>query len=211
MSEDWRDIVTQVANKLSPKDDEVVRKWEADRERMRLESALRCADIPKRVLRDLQSQSFDCTKHPIPKIQKHIAKGQRMVLLLGAAGTGKTVGATWVIHHLPGAYFIRMTHYIALSHNHKTAWDAERASLRSALVVDEIGEEQDWERGSVDQLLAARYDMLPDCTTLCTSNLTPSDFGERYGERILSRFRDPRYCAVIACQNAIRPQRRGKQ
>lgn len=211
MVEDWRDIVARVAGKLRPQDAAAVREWETEQERLRLASALRTMDLPDRILADLDSPDLDPDRHPIPAIKDALVEGQRMVLLAGTAGTGKTVAAAWIVHRLPGAYFLRLTRYLALESSHKTAWEAERASLRSALVIDEIGEEEDWQRGKVDQLLAVRYDMASSATTICTSNLTISAFRERYGERIASRFRDPRYCAIIMCRAQVRPQRKGKR
>jgi len=209
MNEDWRNAVADVMRRLSPADDTTVRRWEDEQERLRLDSALRLMDLPPRIADDMASPTLNTEREPIPSIARAIEAGQRMILLAGLAGTGKTVAAVWIVHRMRGAYFIRIPYLLELGENHKTAWNAERALLRSALVLDEVGEELDWQRGKVDQILAVRYDMAANCVTVVTTNLELNAFAQRYGERIASRFRDPRYCVIIPCLDVIRP-RRGK-
>lgn len=207
----WKAIADELLAKMGgPADDAAVHAWQAKQDALARKSRLREADVPGVVLADVESPNLDTTRHPIPALIKAIDAGQRMVLLTGLPGSGKTVAAVFAVQHFPGAYFARVPDLLALQWSAKTRWQAERATLRSALVLDELGEEADHKRAEVDQLLSGRYNLATSCITICTTNLRTSEFRDAYGERIVSRFRDPRYCAIIACKDTLRP-RRGKQ
>jgi len=209
--DEWKDFARRFAATMPPPaSDEAVRQWEQTQARLEYESRLRSADLPPVLAADLQSPDLDRSRHPIPALRESIAAGRRMVLLTGVPGTGKTVAAICVALEHRGAYFIRVSNYLALAQSYQTQWQAEKATLRSALVLDDLGEEADHYRAAVDSLLSGRYNLAPDCITIVTSNLTNREFADAYGERIVSRFRDPRHCAVIPCRAVIRPRRQSK-
>jgi DNA replication protein DnaC len=206
--DEWKIVAEDIVRRISaPAHDAAVRQWEKRQAELQYESRIREADIPSMLVDDITSPTLDLDRHPTPAIDQALKGGQRMILLTGTPGTGKTVAATCAVLRFRGAYFLRVPDYLAMIQSYQTRWNAERASLRSALVLDELGEEQDRHRPEVDSLLSFRYSVAANHVTITTTNLTTSAFREAYGERIVSRFRDPRYCVIISCKDTIRPRR----
>lgn len=208
MNDDWKTIAREALTKINrPQDAEKVREWELKQRQLERASNMRSGEFPRVLTEDLNNPRLDTRRHPIPAIEKCIAAGQRMILLAGPPGTGKTVAAGYVICGMRGAQFLRAIDYATWAQSYKTQWQAEKAAMRSALLLDELGEEDDYHRPRIDHLLSGRYNDATACTTIVTTNMQVKAFGEAYGERIVSRFRDPRYCSIIACRDTVRPRR----
>jgi len=66
-------------------------------------------------------------------------------------------------------------------------WLWNRAAQVKILILDDVGSSQvpDWEIGSIDSLINARYNAL--LPTICTTNLTPPEFSKLVGARAMDR------------------------
>jgi len=116
---------------------------------------------------------------------------RRTLLLVGPTGRGKSFAATWALAELAGAW-------LAASDVRVSGWDDLRPRAVGArlLVVDDLGREStDWSARELADLLELRHNR--GLRTIATSNLPGRKLVERYGERLASRWADPRFTSTV--------------
>lgn len=106
------------------------------------------------------------------------------LVLTGAAGTGKTWAAAWVVAGSPHALWLPFTSIAPVS-----SWEATRARALSdeLLVVNDLGSGPlvGWRDAEVEALIVERDDAtLP---TVVTTNLPPAQLRQRFGDRLHRR------------------------
>lgn len=114
-----------------------------------------------------------------------------IVVLAGAPGCGKTVGAAhWAMTRSHGASFLRASTFAASSRY--SAEDRKIWFDASALVLDDLGAEYLDAKGSflvdLDELVDTYYGNLKPLVV--TTNATTKQFVDRYGERVRDRLRE---------------------
>jgi hypothetical protein len=117
----------------------------------------------------------------------------RIVAMLGALGRGKTMAGLWLIAAEGGVYVTANDLRTRLLSGQWRDADWSERVLRSRVVVlDDVGIEPGDDAGS-----SAMFELVnrrAGCTgglTLITSNLTQSEFSQRYGDRVVDRVQ---YC-----------------
>jgi hypothetical protein len=120
------------------------------------------------------------------------AGDQRMLVLAGKPGVGKTTAAAWLAAAPPRSALFTSTTALART----SVYDAEKIGpfeSASLLVIDDAGVEYMDVKGAFlsmfDALLDERYQSLSKRTVI-TSNLTSDVFAHRYSERIIDRIRE---------------------
>lgn len=193
---------------LSPEEHfRLAREWELRREKLRRRSQALTANVPGRILDEIEA-GLDTGAETLLKLQQHLAEGHRLVVLIGSPGTGKTTAAvvTLLEHDRPGR-FITAPEYCRQARSWSTEALADGARRTTGvLVIDDLGEEPNGHDDDIDVLITSRYNLGGPSATVFTSNLRPREL-VRYGDRVLSRLRDPRYCAVVHCSDVLRPRR----
>jgi DNA replication protein DnaC len=150
-------------------------------------------NLPKRVAAVLEAGP-DETVEAVTTAQKWLTSSKAWLVLIGASGLGKSVGAAWALRRCS-------------EQGSTTAW-AQAATLAVAaggfsgearaeymrnvdvLVVDDLGTEHasDWARATLREILQSRHeDML---RTIITTNLSGAEFRDAVGERLARRIRD---------------------
>lgn len=115
----------------------------------------------------------------------------RSLLLLGPTGRGKSFAATWLVAELGATW-------IAATECRVAGWDDLRPKAVDArvLVLDDLGREAtDWSARELADVLELRHNR--GRLTVATSNLPSKRLLERYGERLASRWRDPRMTVTV--------------
>jgi DNA replication protein DnaC len=120
-----------------------------------------------------------------------------MVILAGPIGSGKTFAAcvlgVIVCNFCEGDDWIRLEGKFVQSHAIlKAAFDNVDYATDPFLIVDDMGREHFTDKGfgisEWDRFFDARYaDMMP---TIVTTNLTETEFEEKYNRRILDRLKE---------------------
>ena len=148
------------------------------------------------------------------------------LLLLGGAGAGKSVAASWVLGDVlwpdvlgnprvdaellrRKALFVRaseVSRVTASDYDEEAQGFLERCMRVPWLVIDDLGAERAWDGwlARLDELIDARYG--DRRKTIITSNLDSKAFKERYGERIADRIRHDG-TVVTAGANSLRTKR----
>ena len=140
--------------------------------------------------------------------------GKHGWILFGGTGTGKTTRARLAAEFagIEMVYARRLFDDLTS----KPFWEASRIGsltttrrLRcSDLVIDDLGTEQQTVsqygniRNPMAELLEERYAVWPNIRTYITTNLSPAEILERYGERVASRLEE--MCARIRLDGADR-------
>jgi DNA replication protein DnaC len=139
----------------------------------------------------------------------HRSSEETFLLLLGGAGAGKSVAASWSLSdvlwpqvatnpHVDGhvlrrkALFVRaaeLSRVTASDYDEDAKGFLEKCMGVPWLVVDDLGAERAWDGwlSRIDELVDARYG--DRRKTIITSNLDAASFKQRYGERIADRIR----------------------
>jgi DNA replication protein DnaC len=133
-----------------------------------------------------------------------LASDQRILVLSGPKGCGKTTAAAWMVAQdisvrMPGGgeegrapepQFLDVSKLARLSRY--KAEEVEPIEECSLLVIDDLGMEYADEKGSflatLDGVFNARY--AAGLYTVITTNLPSKTFKERYGERLADRIRE---------------------
>lgn len=113
----------------------------------------------------------------------------RTLVLTGATGAGKSLAAAWALAgaHGSGCWMP------ATVLDSPDRWRATEPAARRAdcLVLDDLGREHPsesgWSSEQLANLVTGRIDS--GRRTIVTTNLTPPELGQRYGDRLLSRLR----------------------
>jgi DNA replication protein DnaC len=118
------------------------------------------------------------------------ATEERILVLGGDRGVGKTTAAAWLACQVHGARFLDATRLMRVdTYSDESMNPLERCPL---LVLDDLGTEYADVKGKlsslVDGLVNTRYAGLR--RTVVTTNLNASQFKLRYGERIADRIRE---------------------
>ncbi len=119
-----------------------------------------------------------------------------ILVLVGERGCGKTFAAAkwlWTAQHIaPAAIpksslaprrFVEAVSYADVPFDERT-----RVGRSLALVLDDVGTEKDFLVNDIATLLVARYKNA--LATVVTTNLSDTEFGERYGMRLMDRMRE---------------------
>lgn len=115
---------------------------------------------------------------------------QRMAVLAGQTGTGKTVAAAWLaLHRMADIGTLRFITCADLSRVPR--YGEERTELLEAdvLILDDLGMEHDGGarfRADFDELVDRVYSR--DGYLIITTNLGATEFRKRYGKRVVDRF-----------------------
>jgi DNA replication protein DnaC len=132
---------------------------------------------------------------------------QRWLVLLGGAGSGKTLAAAWVLGEWLAAHaqwtapsgaqvadiglFANAGEFSGMAdfNANDRAW-FERLAKCGLLVLDDLGAERlgEMELGMVQRLLMSRH--AKGLRTVITSNLDAAKLAERYGDRVVDRMRE---------------------
>lgn len=143
---------------------------------------------PAMYLRD--AEVADVTLPACARLLSHDFAEQHIVVLSGAAGTGKSVAAArWAMQARPCPTFVMASRFAASSR-----YDSEQRDVwfdAGALVLDDLGTEYLDTKGSflvdLDQLVETFYaDLRP---LVITTNCTDKQFQSRYGVRVWDRIR----------------------
>lgn len=140
--------------------------------------------------------------------------GKRGWILCGGTGTGKTTRARMAADFAGIEIVTARSLFNDLIT--KPFWEASRIGSLTAtrrlrcsdLVIDDLGTEpQTYNqygniRNPMAELLEERYAVWPKIRTYITTNLSPSEIEERYGERVASRLEE--MCARIRLDGADR-------
>lgn len=129
-----------------------------------------------------------------------------MVIVSGAVGCGKTVGAArWAIDRMPGAAFMRASTFARTSrYEHETMWRSA-----AALVLDDLGAEYLDAKGSFLVDLDELVDMYQSerRPLVITTNCRFPQFEQRYGARIVDRMRQCAQWISLSGASLRRPRR----
>lgn len=173
----------------------------AAQEQARLQ-AIAYACLPSRALKVLTptiepSKARDAVK----------ACGWGMLVLSGGCGTGKTVAAVEWLNDRVGSTSIDAPLFVSattLAMWQRYDWaQMQRLFMAERLVIDDLGTEFSDERGSfrstVDGVVNERY--ANERPTLITTNCGKAEFVERYGARIIDRFRECGRFVVVGSES----------
>jgi len=133
----------------------------------------------------------DESKTAIVKLRAIELSDRNVIVIGGAPGCGKTVGAAWwALRRRTTTKFVRASTFAAASRYDRK--EREMWLKAPALVLDDAGAEYNDAKGSLmvdlDELIDTFYgDRRP---LLITTNCSASDFKTRYGERITDRLRE---------------------
>jgi DNA replication protein DnaC len=178
--------------------------------------------MPPRAVNALLRKEIDLSKAVCRRVMDAVEDGIRLVAILGAPGTGKTVAACRVILQRrietdelamvddyakkPSAgVFVTATKYTTIA-----PWEALDTTYANArfLVLDDVGREHKDKRAQIEDLLFKRFD--EENPTVFTANLAPEKVGSVYDERLLRRLVEDG--EIIIADEVLRPVRkRGKR
>lgn len=130
-------------------------------------------------------------------LSDHLAKGKRIIVLQGEAGTGKSYAVARNLSSVERALWVKAADYGVLA-----PWDPAVDGYRyvPVLAIDDLGLEPASRRARIEELLCDRH--AEDKTTLATTNLSAKEFGAAYSERVLSRLRE--VGAWVQCREVVR-------
>jgi len=157
--------------------------------------------------RDEHGTAID-ERQPLHELVTHLEAGARIVILAGAAGSGKSIaaaqwilrsGGSWVSGELVASINLKMVPDREIYH------DLQRP--RSHLVIDDLAITE----GPLDSLLVRRFD--EDAITVCTMNVAHKSAADRptevraalakiFGDRTKSRLASDG--AIIICDEPMR-------
>jgi DNA replication protein DnaC len=123
-------------------------------------------------------------------VQRDWPGGKSILVLMGDAGTGKTVAAAWALAQIPGVYIEAERVCRAHAGRHKKAEDEFTTLLRAELVViDEVGTEEDLERARMAyrELVNKRQDRRRP--TILMGNCGVEELQPRFDRRTHDRIR----------------------
>ena len=157
------------------------------------------------------------TSEPERWLRDKMENGRRLMLLCGKLGTGKTMAACrWLADQqgTDSVFLFRLAVDVCRLSPDFSKTDPELRQLATVrvLVLDEVGttQEEDKHRARLEGLLHRRFDA--GLVTILLSNLTPSEFVDRYHARIVSRVYDSG--GIYGCREVLRlgeQQRTGGQ
>jgi DNA replication protein DnaC len=174
------------------------RRWESDIRR------LGAAGLPERLVPAILSSSYEQTGC-VGRVVEFVSSEQFVLILGGAPGCGKTFAAAFGAAQASanchrhgetseGMPHVRFRHVRDLARLEKYGRfadeDLKPLEQTCMLVLDDLGVENlnDALRSAIDGIVDARY--ANGRRTIITTNLTPPDFRQRYGERIYDRLRE---------------------
>lgn len=149
--------------------------------------------VPERHLQSIYDREpVDCDA--LRHVREFVAdKSAHMLLLLGLPGTRKTGSACWALTQRSGLFVAgRELSRIAMS-KFTDEQDLFRSFFKTSfLIFDDLGTEYSDDKGwiisIIDGLVDARYAAC--LKTIFTSNLSPTEFKQKYGERFADRLRE---------------------
>lgn len=161
--------------------------------------------LPMRALKIIRStgiKQVDGNKQAYNSMKNLFDKRSGSSLMIGEAGTGKTLLASWLIHQLaetrnynqlekykfvnvPKLLFDLKCNFDKRSYENEQIVD--KLCKVDFLVLDDLGAEKssDWVAETIYIVINSRYDR--DRSTIITTNLEPAKLAERLGDRIVSR------------------------
>jgi len=193
------------------KRDAEIQAAESERKRVEAEvarrSRLAARGIPQRFLEAILFGNYTATR-PLEIAAEFFRSDNRLLVLAGRPGCGKTFAAAWLLAQdfgdafmgvlgssWPGelhARFVDVGEVSGLPLYGPGAEVFDRLRRCQVLAIDDVGMEYVDSKGAwlsrFDQLLNARY--AANLRTILTTNMPAGDFKAQYGERIADRIRD---------------------
>lgn len=160
--------------------------------------------IPPRIAEMLQAGTTDNTP-AVKGLASCLRDGSHTVVMWGGTGRGKSVAAARYVmapyEYGPGTLdrgplFCTTRDYLRALRNNGPVldwlWTPDRVELSDRLALDDAGSEladaKGWGPGEIAAMLNSRHERR--LVTVITTNMTPEDFRDRYGDRLMSRLQD---------------------
>ena len=141
--------------------------------------------IAKAILYKCDHRGLDLRRTRLDdQLEFHLgSERQRLVLILGKVGTGKTMAACRWLAGVELGLYSTARHFCRLSGNMSDDRpDLRRHETAAALVLDEVGLEDKKHRQRIEDLLHTRYE--DDLPTVVIANMAPGEFLSAYGDRV---------------------------
>jgi DNA replication protein DnaC len=153
-----------------------------------LEERIQALDLPMEILKAVRTGK---DRHGTPirqtdilaRLTRVLEDGSDFVLMRGGPGTGKSMAAGLWLAHRPGRW-VSARRLAKLARSYKLE-DGEPYRVCAALVVDELGLEDDRDAEVLVEVLLERYAQRRP--TIATANMDAAAFGARYGDAVVRR------------------------
>jgi len=153
--------------------------WDQESLRSRVRSLIPTSGIPDHVVETLLANPRD-ESEDYRRLKEYMRTGTFLVLH-GPVGTKKTTSACRYLFHRVRGKFVDATGYTEAHRDVSKQWHA--ADL---LVLDDLGQENvEWGTKKINWLLRDRYNK--ERQTIITTNLSPGQVWDRYGNHIYDR------------------------
>ena len=147
------------------------------------------------------------------KMRSALACHERLIVVCGLIGTGKTIAACRCLGEQEQGLYIKARSFAAWSAKmREDRWRVDAVIEQPFIVLDELAMEDERDRGKIEELLHERYEQKR--ITIALANKSPREVLDIYGERVARRVfaKGRRIVAdVVLCPGELKRQGKAHQ